>query len=310
MEKLECKDFELEFLKVFGIELIDDKFINTKTDKEFIFFFSSEKIHRSGLIQQEYKFCCDDLEIEFYRNNKLLNYDGYRVSVNVGHNYKYYTCQNYFDDQDLIRGRCVGIRDYKFDEYDKNNPNTDDRRFYDDHFSIIDFSQEFSSDYLSVTSFYTDKPSKYSSNYSKSQTICSLSAIYADAQLEKWLYNGSDDVVSYDRKEELSIENYRQVLIDNIKRIYEGDTIAIDFYLSMVDYLVEAFVSQLKRPFKHQEWFSKRLENRREMIRKTYQGEEQEQKLAEVEEMEKALYNYYPSLEINCAANSSHQAKV
>ena len=46
------------------------------------------------------------------------------------------------------------------------------------------------------------------------------------------------------------------------------------------------------------------------MIRKIYQGEEQEQKLAEVEEMEKALYNYYPSLEINCAANSSHQAKL
>ena len=145
----------------------------------------------------------------------------------------------------MIRGRCVGIKDYKFDEYDKNNPNTDDRRFYDDYFSIIDFSQEFSSDYLSVTTFYTGKPSNYSSNYSKSQTICSLSAIYDNAQLEKWFYNESDDVVSYTRKKELSIENYRQVLIVNIKRIYEGDTIAIDFYLSMVDYLVEAFVSQL-----------------------------------------------------------------
>ena len=43
IEKLECNDFELEFLKVFGIELIGYKFINTKTDKEFIFFSLPKK---------------------------------------------------------------------------------------------------------------------------------------------------------------------------------------------------------------------------------------------------------------------------
>ena len=127
---------------------------------------------------------------------------------------------------------------------------------------------------------------KFEVGNEKSEILCSLSTIYPSAHLNI----ANDDIENSYTPVELSIENYKSTLYDEIKTIFCNEE--YKFYLRCVQFLMESFKSILSFPLEHKEVYVKKLQERMERMKRVYRDEKREQKIQETIKMCDSLESF------------------
>ena len=292
MLNISFNDFELEFLRLFDIELKDDFFVNIVTGDKFTY---SDYQDNTNLNNKKYKYIFTSHRgdsIEFKREkgerkNTILTVDY------IYNDYHHWAEEDFDIEHNLINERTVGMDNVV--KYDPSNPVS--KKIAKDESNIsakgLNYSDYF---FATVFAYYKD----FYSTIDITEMTCSLSNIYPNA-VHRYQYKPFelDDVIESDPKISLSRENYILALTTAINNKYKNNNSMRLFYLRMIPFLLKVFESSLQVPYKYRDVYIYRLENRKKALKKAYSGTKLIQKLNEVDEMYNYLYNYFPSLDLN-----------
>ncbi len=292
MSIVSCNDFELEFLKLYGIEPTENGFLDQSTGDNIDF---SEKIEDINLAKEKRKYIYkskNGLTIEFARTYEPRH--GALVKVDIIKNGYHHWAEEKRDiETPIIMRREIGV-----DSVVVEDPAIKYSKYISKESSSISVNYIRYSDYISYTFFSNSKD--YIDLREYYNIVSSLSALYTNAtHVQSDRPKEKDDITEYDEQIPLSLENYNTVLAKTINEIFKDNQEMKEFYLKGIPFLRNGFESMLTMPYKYREYFNRRMEKRKKRIEQEYTGVTKENKLKELTEMIRYLNEFYPNLEIN-----------
>ena len=292
MLNFNVNDFELEFLNLLDVELVDDYFVNKVTGDKYTFV---ECRDNSNITTSKLNYIYasprgDTIEFKREKQEKkqaILTVD-YRY-----YDYHHWAQETIDVDNGLITERIVGM-----DSDIRYTPKIPASKKISKHTSNVSARLSHYSDYILDTVFanYTE----YYKTIDITEMPCSLSKIYPNAE-RRAVYKPYEfeDVVKSDKPYSLSIENYVLALTESINSKFKDNNSMRLFYLKMIPFLLKAFETALIVPYKYRDFYAHRLDNRKKAINHYCQGPVAQEILNDVDDMYYYLDNYFPSLDIN-----------